>query len=214
MDFHRSLNKELVSDCNSTASTEIVDETMLRDSDNVNNNHEEADSTLTPIVDMKETTSNVVITDLYDSLQYSPVKNNHCNGVDDVSDLVTSTSDEPAILATKLNNMQDIFKEAKTSNVNVVAAADMDTNNDICFDSGKFPKKERRRNIADANYYDNMYHNVDSLNNKDTASWISNDSSIDNLDLKRIKVNHLHKEKVSRLLSIHVKVTMKSVQNS
>lgn len=205
MDFQRSLIKESTANYNRTALTEISDENMLRDSDSNNNNNnnengDEADSTLTPVVDMIESESDASRANAYDVEQYSPVKNNSITvAVDDAcnSNLVTSTSDEPVVPVSKLNNIQDIFKEAKTSNVNVIAAAEMEANNDICFDSDKFPKKERRRNIADANYYDGVFQNVDSLNNKESASWIGNDSSIDSLDLKRIKVNHLHKDKVS-----------------
>lgn len=200
-DFQRFIHKEKAPDSNNIASAEIGDENMSRHDVSSNNNNEEADSTLAPIVDMIESASDAASVDACDVSEFSPMKNNNNddNEVNDArnSDLVTSTSDEPTAPASKLNNIQDIFKEAKTSNVNVVATAEMETNNDICFDSEKFPKKERRRNIANANYYDSVYQNVDNLNDKDVISWMTNDSSIDNLDLKRIKVNHLHKEKVS-----------------
>lgn len=53
-----------------------------------------------------------------------------------------------------LNNAQpclDIYKDAKTSNVNVLVA-DSVVNNEIIFDSDKFPKSEisRRRDMCDS----------------------------------------------------------------
>lgn len=100
------------------------------------------------------------------------------------------------VLGNKLNYIQDILKETKTSNVNVLVK-ETEANNEICFDSEKFPKKERRRNIAETNYYD-IYANDTNVIQKDPGSYFDSESNFDdNLDLKRIKVNHLTKEKVS-----------------
>ncbi|XP_065212556.1 ubiquitin carboxyl-terminal hydrolase 4-like [Planococcus citri] len=97
-------------------------------------------------------------------------------------------------LASKLNYIQDILKETKTSNVNVLVK-ETEANNEICFDSGKFPKKERRRNIAKTNYHD-IYANDTNVVQKDSGFYFGSESNFDdNLDLKRIKVNHLTKEK-------------------
>lgn len=95
----------------------------------------------------------------------------------------------------KLNYMDDIFKEAKTSNINVLVTQS-EANNEICFDSEKFPKKERRRNISKTNNCDTYSSLTNSLQ-KNSDSFCDPEASFgDDLDLKRIKVNHLNKEKV------------------
>lgn len=95
----------------------------------------------------------------------------------------------------KLNYMDDIFKEAKTSNINVLVT-ESEANNEICFDSEKFPKKERRRNISKTNNYDTYPSLTNSLQKNSDSFSVSETGFGDNLDLKRIKVNHLNKEKV------------------
>lgn len=114
-----------------------------------------------------------------------------------MDELISKDDDDEKkpILANKLNYIQDILKETKTSNVNVLVK-ETEANNEICFDSGKFPKKERRRNLAKTNYHD-IYANDTNVVQKDSGSYFDSESNFDdNLDLKRIKVNHLTKEKV------------------
>ncbi len=112
---------------------------------------------------------------------------------------IVENDDENEVSGNKLNYIEDILKEAKTSNVNVLVT-ETEANNEICFDSEKFPKKERRRNIAETNYYD-IYDNVTNAIQKNSSSYFDAEPNFgDNLDLKRIKVNHLSKEKVSILI--------------
>ncbi|XP_022190095.1 ubiquitin carboxyl-terminal hydrolase 10 [Nilaparvata lugens] len=91
-----------------------------------------------------------------------------------------------------LSNIKDIMKDAKTSNVNVLVT-DEEVNNEIKFDSDKYPKSEntRRKESSNVNVFQ-IYEN-NTTNGKRVNSTVTQYSSVadfrEGLDLKRIKMH-------------------------
>ncbi|XP_075235609.1 uncharacterized protein LOC142332842 isoform X2 [Lycorma delicatula] len=126
-------------------------------------------------------------------------------GSGDAESLLMSSSDDHHnhwYSSTCLTDIQDIMKDAKTSNVNVLVT-EQETNNEIRFDSDKFPKSEnllRRRetlNFSAFHIYDN---NTGSSNNNNSCgkrvkSTVTHYNCVtefrEGLDLKRIKMHQL-----------------------
>lgn len=112
---------------------------------------------------------------------------------------------------THLNGLQDILKDAKTSNVNVLVE-EQEANNTIRFDSDKFPRHDtaKVREIANPNLletYDFDSKTVSVKRIKDTNltqdQRDSENAESGGLDLKRIKLteqNNCRKEQMSSLL--------------
>lgn len=93
--------------------------------------------------------------------------------------------------AQRLSGLEDIIKDAKTSNVNVLVTK-QETNNEIRFDSDKFPKSEnvRRRECLNFNSFHLYENNVTSgKRGKSTVTHYQNSVDFrEGLDLKRLKM--------------------------
>ncbi|KAI5711727.1 hypothetical protein M8J75_002717 [Diaphorina citri] len=76
-------------------------------------------------------------------------------------------------------DLKDILKDAKTSNVNVLVT-EQEANNEIRFDSEKFPRKERRHEVVNVNSFHIYENQTSGKRNKSTV------------DLKRIKMYDEH----------------------
>lgn len=91
----------------------------------------------------------------------------------------------------RLSEFEDIMKDAKTSNVNVLVT-EQEANNEIRFDSDKFPKSEntRRRENFSYNSFQLFENNVTSgKRGKSTVTHYRNTVDFrEGLDLKRLKV--------------------------
>uniref|UniRef100_A0A8D8Y791 ubiquitinyl hydrolase 1 n=1 Tax=Cacopsylla melanoneura TaxID=428564 RepID=A0A8D8Y791_9HEMI len=99
----------------------------------------------------------------------------------------TSTASTPMIVEFKdaRFDLKDILKDAKTSNVNVLVT-EQEANNEIRFDSEKFPRKERRREAVNVNSL-HVYENHTASGKRDFVTG-KNDFRDGLVDLKRIKM--------------------------
>lgn len=94
-----------------------------------------------------------------------------------------------------LTDIQDIIKDAKTSNVNVLVT-EQETNNEIRFDSKKFPKSENLSHSSKEMLNFNAFHIYDNSTNgsgKRVKSTVTHYNCVtdfrEGLDLKRIKMH-------------------------
>ncbi|XP_046671858.1 uncharacterized protein LOC124361861 isoform X3 [Homalodisca vitripennis] len=91
----------------------------------------------------------------------------------------------------RLSGFEDIIKDAKTSNVNVLVT-EQEANNEIRFDSDKFPRSEnvRRRETFNFNSF-HLYENNMTSGKRGKSTVTHYKSTVDfreGLDLKRLKV--------------------------
>lgn len=91
----------------------------------------------------------------------------------------------------RLNGFEDFIKDAKTSNVNVLVT-EQEANNEIKFDSDKFPKSEkvRRRETFNFNSF-HLYENNMTGGKRGKSTVTHYKSTVDfreGLDLKRLKM--------------------------
>ncbi|KAL1122129.1 hypothetical protein AAG570_003535 [Ranatra chinensis] len=88
-----------------------------------------------------------------------------------------------------LSGLEDILKDAKTSNVNVLSL-DQEANNEIRFDSEKYPRIDNIRCKDNFNF--NYFHDDNSTNVKRCKKMMTHYNSVsdikDGLDLKRVKL--------------------------
>ncbi|RZF43319.1 hypothetical protein LSTR_LSTR001580 [Laodelphax striatellus] len=91
----------------------------------------------------------------------------------------------------RLSNIKDIMKDAKTSNVNVLVTEE-EANNEIIFDSDKYPKSENSRRKESLNYNLFQIYENNATNGKRVNSTVTQYSSVadfrEGLDLKRVKM--------------------------
>nr|XP_018899838.1 PREDICTED: ubiquitin carboxyl-terminal hydrolase 15-like [Bemisia tabaci] len=90
----------------------------------------------------------------------------------------------------RLTGYEDIMKDAKTSNVNVLVTKP-EANNEIRFDSEKFPRHEkfRGRDSINFNTFQVYENNTNGKRGKSTMTYFNSVSDTDGLDFKRIKMN-------------------------
>lgn len=91
----------------------------------------------------------------------------------------------------RLSGFGDIIKDAKTSNVNVLVT-EQEPNNEIKFDSDKFPKSEKVRQRETFNFNSfHLFENNVSTGKRGKSKVTHYKSEVDfreGLDLKRLKV--------------------------
>ncbi|XP_026689143.1 uncharacterized protein LOC103524244, partial [Diaphorina citri] len=90
-------------------------------------------------------------------------------------------------------DLKDILKDAKTSNVNVLVT-EQEANNEIRFDSEKFPRKERRHEVVNVNSFHIYENQTSGKRNKSTVLHYNSAQDFHDglVDLKRIKMYDEH----------------------
>lgn len=92
----------------------------------------------------------------------------------------------------RLTGLHDIIKDAKTSNVNVLVT-EQEANNEIVFDSEKFPRSEKTRRRETTNF--NMFHIYENntAGNKRGKTTVTHYNCVtdfrEGLDMKRLKMH-------------------------